>query len=549
MDKPRLWPAAVVSALALIALAVVWATGERSQQQMVTLTMVTLGLAGLLLALWFVAFSRLPARVRGAGALALVAAVAAFFALFRVRGFSGDLVPVVESRWAAPPSLPTAPATPPAAPIVETPTPGPASDPAGGSRETSAGATSADEAGAAPAAEPAPALVAPAATPAPGWPQFMGPNRDATLPGPRLADFASRAPRRLWSQPIGAGWSGFAVHDGLALTLEQRGDEEALVAYEAETGKVRWLSSWPAHYTSGLAGDGPRSTPTIDGAEVFAIGARGTLSAHDLATGRRLWLRDTASENGATVPEWGVAGSPLVRGELVIVNPGGPGGRSLVAYDRRSGERRWAGGDDRASYSSPFFARLLGREQVVIWNATSVTGHDPDSGAVLWRQEWTKQGEKVSKPLALGEDGLLVSAGYGVGAKRFRLAEDGGAIRPSLVWESPRLKAKFTNVVLHEGFLYGLDDGVLTCVDPETGERRWRAGRYGHGQVILVGGQLLVMAESGELVLVEPRPDAHVERSRVAVLEGKTWNPPALAGDLLLVRNDKQAAAWRLATE
>ncbi|MCL4817686.1 MAG: PQQ-binding-like beta-propeller repeat protein [Vicinamibacteria bacterium] len=544
MNQPRLWPAAVLALLTLLALALVWGTGDRPQQQNVTLTMVTLALAGLLLFLWFVAFSRLAARVRVAGALAVVAAVAAFFALFRVRGFSGDLVPVVESRWSAPPSLPMAPVTTPAAPIAEAPAPSSVPEPSGGNPEAGAAPASA----AAAVAEP-PAVAAPAPAPAPGWPQFMGPNRDATLPGPRLADFASRAPRRLWSQPIGTGWSGFAVRDGLALTLEQRGDEEALVAYEAETGKVRWMSSWPAHYTSGLAGDGPRSTPTIDGAEVFAIGARGTLSAHDLASGRRLWMRDTASENGATLPEWGVAGSPLVRGELVIVNPGGPGGRSLVAYDRRSGERVWSGGDDRASYSSPFVARLLGREQVVIWNATSVTGHDPDSGSVLWRQEWTKQGEKVSKPLALGEDGLLVSAGYGVGAKRFRLAADGGAIRSSLVWESPRLKAKFTNVVLHEGFLYGLDDGVLTCVDPESGERRWRAGRYGHGQVILVGGQLLVMAESGELVLVEPRPDAHVERARVAVLDGKTWNPPALAGDLLLVRNDKEAAAWRLATE
>lgn len=544
MNQPRLWPAAVLALLTLLALALVWGTGDRAQQQNVTLTMVTLGLAGLLLFLWFVAFSRLAARVRMAGALALVAAVAAFFALFRVRGFSGDLVPVVESRWSAPPSLPMAPVTTPAAPIAEAPAPSSVPEPSNGIPE--AGAAPARAAAA--VAEP-PAVAAPAPAPAPGWPQFMGPNRDAMLPGPRLADFASRAPRRLWSQPIGTGWSGFAVRDGLALTLEQRGDEEALVAYEAETGKVRWLSAWPAHYTSGLAGDGPRSTPTIDGAEVFAIGARGTLSAHDLASGRRLWMRDTASENGATLPEWGVAGSPLVRGELVIVNPGGPGGRSLVAYDRHSGERVWSGGDDRASYSSPFVARLLGREQVVIWNATSVTGHDPDSGSVLWRQEWTKQGEKVSKPLALGEDGLLVSAGYGVGAKRFRLAADGGAIRSSLVWESPRLKAKFTNVVLHEGFLYGLDDGVLTCVDPATGERRWRAGRYGHGQVILVGGQLLVMAESGELVLVEPRPDAHVERARVAVLDGKTWNPPALAGDLLLVRNDKEAAAWRLATE
>ena len=373
----------------------------------------------------------------------------------------------------------------------------------------------------------------------------MGPGRDGVLAGPKLADFAKQRPRLLWKQPIGTGWSGFAVREDLALTLEQRGEDEALVAYEATTGKVRWISSWPAHYTSGLAGDGPRSTPTIAGDQVFTIGSHGTLSAHELVSGRRQWLRETLAENGATAPEWGVAGSPLVHEGRVIVNVGGPAGRSLVAYDRQTGAPAWSGGDDPASYASPFVARLLGRLQIVNFNGTSVTGHDPGTGAVLWRQVWPSQGEKVSTPLVLGDDGVLVSAGYGVGAKLFRLSAAGAGIQSSLVWESTRLKAKFTNVVRHDGLLYALDDGVLACVDPQTGERRWRDGRYGHGQVILVGDQLLVLAESGELVLVDPKPDALHERARFAALAGKTWNPPALAGDLLLVRNDKEAAAWR----
>lgn len=539
MDKPqpRLWPVPAVLAVAALVLAFAWLTDERPQQLRVTLTMIALGLTGALLGLWFVAFSRLAPRVRLAGLGAMLAAVALFFGLFRVRGFSGDLIPIVESRWAPPPALPTAPTTLPPAP---TPAPSLAATPASAAASSAAPPPGVDA--------PAPATVAPTG-PAPSWPQFMGPDRDSVLPGPRLADFTKQPPRLLWKQPIGTGWSGFAVRDELALTLEQRGEEEALVAYEAATGQVRWISSWPAHYAAALAGDGPRSTPTIDGDQVFTIGAQGTLSAHEFASGRRLWLRETLAENGATAPEWGVAGSPLVHDGRVIVNVGGPGGRSLVAYDRNSGAPAWAGGDDAASYSSPFLARLLGRQQIVIWNADSITGHDPQTGAVLWRQEWTRQGEKVSKPLVLGEDGVLVSAGYGVGAKRFRLAAAGDAIQSSLVWESPRLKAKFTNVVLHESLLYGLDDGVLACVDPETGERRWRAGRYGHGQVILVAGQLLVLAENGELVLVDPRPEALAERARFPVLAGKTWNPPALAGDLLLVRNDKEAAAWRLATE
>lgn len=543
MDKPRLrlWPVPAVLATAGLALAFAWLTGERPQQQRVTLTMIAVGLAGALLGLWFVAFSRLAARVRLAGLVAMLAAVALFFGLFRVRGFSGDLIPIVESRWAPVPSGLTPPDGGGSAPTP------PSGSGAGGTPAPVPG--SSREAIAVSAPETAAAAAAAVAPPAPGWPQFMGPGRDGVLAGPRLADFAKQPPRLLWKQPIGIGWSGFAVRDELALTLEQRGEQEALVAYEVATGKVRWISSWPAHYASALAGDGPRATPTIDGDQVFALGAHGTLTAHELVGGRRQWLRETLAENGATAPEWGLAGSPLVDGGRVIVSVGGPGGRSLVAYDRATGAPAWTGGDDAASYSSPFLARLLGRRQVVIWNADSITGHDPDTGAVLWRQAWPSPGEKVSKPLVLGEDGVLVSAGYGVGAKRFRLTAAGDAIQSSLVWESTRLKAKFTNVVLHDGLLYALDDGVLACVDPETGERRWRDGRYGHGQVILVAGRLLVLAESGELVLVDPRPDALHEVARFAALTGKTWNPPALAGDLLLVRNDREAAAWRLATE
>jgi outer membrane protein assembly factor BamB len=136
--------------------------------------------------------------------------------------------------------------------------------------------------------------------------------------------------------------------------------------------------------------------------------------------------------------------------------------------------------------------------------------------------------------------------GYGIGSKLYRVQDGGGAWRAEVVWESPRLKSKFGNLIAHEGSVYGLDDGVLTCLDPATGERRWKGGRYGHGQLLLVGGLLLVQTEEGEVVLVEPSPEAHRELTRFAALEGKTWNPPALAGALLVVRNDREAAAYEL---
>jgi outer membrane protein assembly factor BamB len=233
----------------------------------------------------------------------------------------------------------------------------------------------------------------------------------------------------------------------------------------------------------------------------------------------------------------------------VVVIAGGSGGRRLVAYDAATGERAWSSGEGSASYSSPMLATLAGRRQVVVLNAASVSGHDPATGAVLWEQPFPREQPNVALPLVLGPDRLLVSAGYGVGSKAYRLAEAGGGVAASLEWESPRLKSKFANLVLHEGYVYGLDDGVLTCLDPANGERRWKAGRHGHGQLLLVAGLLLVQTEEGELVLVEPSPEAYRELARFPVLEGKTWNPPALAGSTLLVRNDREAAAYELPVE
>jgi outer membrane protein assembly factor BamB len=307
-----------------------------------------------------------------------------------------------------------------------------------------------------------------------------------------------------------------------------------------------WSDAHRARYDTAIAGVGPRATPTLHGGRVYAQGATGVLVALDLASGRRLWSRDVVGENGAVLAEWGKSGSPLIVDGRVIVNAGGEG-RSLVAYDAATGAPAWAAGSGRASYSSPVLLTIAGRRQVVVLNTSSVAGHDPATGAVLWEAPFPGGQPNVATPLQLADDRVLVSVGYGVGSKAYRVAAaGGGALQASLLWESPRLKSKFGNLVRHGGFVYGLDDGVLTCLDPDTGERRWKEGRHGHGQLLLVGGLLLVQTEDGELVLIDPSPDAARELARVPLLDGKTWNPPALAGRLLLVRNEREAAAYEL---
>ena len=491
--------------------------------------------------------------------MGLVLAGLATALLVRVRGLTGDFFPVLEWRFVAPhdaslPPLPIvddppaaeSPTAPAASGNVEPPTAasGDAADlstssavparriPAAAARDIAIGART-DAAGHA----------------APSFPQFLGPDRTGVLRGVLLATSLDvRPPRLVWRHAVGAGWSGFAVADGLAITQEQRGGDEMVVAYDLMTGIPRWAHRDPIRYASVVAGDGPRATPTISGTRVATLGSTGLLTILDVRTGRRLWQKTIGPDNGALEPPWGRSGSPLVMNRRVIVSAGGPSGRSLVAYALDTGARVWSGGSDQAGYASPIVLTLLGLPQVVIFNQASLAGHDPDTGAALWSQPWPGESPNVAVPIRIADDLVLASTGYGVGSKlvKLRRAAD-GSITTSIVWESLRLKAKFTNPVLHEGFVYGLDDGVLTCIDAGTGERRWKAGRYGHGQTLLVADVLLVSTEDGEIVLVEPSPAGHHELGRFTALDGKTWNPPALAGKYLLVRNDREAALFEMA--
>jgi len=564
MPRRRQWPAFLALLLGGLWVAKAWLSGDQIRQWRVVETMATVVVVVIALFVWLAFFSRLPRRARLRGAALALAALALLPLFFRIRGVTGDLRPIVETRWSRPEVLPEP------APWPEPPGPGDSADPSRGpdalrrTAPTRAVDSRVAEPSAGPwqtppgptaTATPAPPQDAPpqatvAASPLPTFPQFLGPSRDGTLAGPRLArDWTARPPRELWRQPLGQAWSGFAISGGIAVTQEQRGAEERVVAYDVRTGRPLWSHADPARYETVIAGVGPRATPATFGSRVFTMGATGILNALDLASGKRLWSRDVVKETGARVPEWGKSCSPLLVDGRVVVIAGGPDGRRLVAYDAVSGDPAWAAGEGGASYSSPTLVTLAGRRQLVVLNAASVSGHDPATGAVLWEHPFPWEQANVAMPALLDPGRLLVSAGYGVGAKAYRVTESDGVLRAALEWESPRLKSKFANLVVHEGFVYGLDDGVLTCLDPTRGERRWKSGRHGHGQLLLVAGLLLVQTEEGELVLVEPSPDAHRELARFAALDGKTWNPPALAGSLLVVRNDREAVAYALPVE
>jgi outer membrane protein assembly factor BamB len=398
---------------------------------------------------------------------------------------------------------------------------------------------------------PGRALVLPPAGPD-DFAHFLGPLGQGVVPRARLGRaWQARPPRQLWRRPVGAGWGGFAVVGPYAFTQEQRGPWECVVCYRTADGAELWVRGDPIRFESSMGGPGPRATPAVAAGRVYAVGAAGLLNCLDAGTGRRLWAVNIQEDNQAQSPVLhGVSGSPLAVGDRVIVSPTGANGISLAAYDARTGKRLWRGGRDQSSYGSPLLAEIGGVRQVLLFNSVGVAGHELRTGSLLWTFPWTNAvGVNCSQPIpnAGGPGRVYAATGYGRGSALFQVAHSAGAgWSAGALWTKPVMRTKFTTAVLHRGHVYGLDDGILGCQDLATGRRRWKDGRYGHGQVLLAGGLLLVQAEDGTVVLVDPSPDGLRELGRVDALAGKTWNNPALAGRLLLVRNDREAACYEL---
>lgn len=495
---------------------------------------------GTLFVIWAATTRNLSNAARWATMVATIFLSCGVWLLARTDGVMGSgaqlhwrWTPNAEQRLLAQPDD-TPAAVPAAAAAVAATT---AAAPANAAKETVAAAVDAKDV--APPAPTAPAMKA-------EWPGFRGPLRDDVVRGVRInTDWAQAAPVQMWRRPIGPGWSSFAVSGDLIYTQEQRGADEVVACYRMSTGAPVWRHRDTARFWESNGGAGPRGTPTLSGGRIFSLGATGILNALDAQTGVLLWKRNAQADTGAKLPGWGFSGSPLVVDDVVIVAASG----ILAAYDVASGKPRWTGPKEKGGYSSPHLIDIDGVRQVLLLNGSGAISVSPATGAPLWTHEW--EGTAIVQPAVAGNGDILVSitsAMGGMGVRRLSVKQAAGRWKVEEKWTSTGLKPYFNDYVIHKGYAFGFDGAILSCIDLNDGARKWKGGRYGQGQLVLLADQdaLLVISEEGELALVSATPDGFKELARSPGLDGKTWNHPVVVHDVLLVRNDQEMAAYRL---
>lgn len=519
--RGRIWPGRFVWMLLALLTCVYIAVRLREWEDSAVgniVSVIVLGLAGLTLLSWFSLFSDYRRNVRLALPVLIIGALAVLFSCFELRQTSGGLVPRFSWRWA------------------------PRIDERLGEVQIAAGAVD-------------------LATTTPfDYPQFLGPDRTAVVVHRSFSrDWSSNPPRLVWRHEIGAGWSSFAAVNGFAVTMQQRGPGEHVTCYEIATGKARWSHAVQTRHETVLGFVGPRATPTIHNGRVFALGATGILRCLNGVDGLDVWRRDLFAEHDITQEEgesgvwWGRSGSPLVVDDKVIVGIGGSlrgPKHGLGAYHVDTGEPIWETGGYQVSYASPSEMTIAGRRQIVCVMQDFVVGFGIDNGEVLWEHPWPGSSTakpNVSQAKLVGDNRLFLSKGYFHGAELIELQRPGEDWEIKSLWRNAKLmKTKFSNTAIKDGFVYGLDDIALSCVELETGKRKWKKGRYRYGQVLLAEDVVLVATEDGRLVMVDANPEKFDELGSVHMIEGQTWNNACLYGRYVLLRNSIEAACVEL---
>jgi len=378
-----------------------------------------------------------------------------------------------------------------------------------------------------------------------GWPQYRGPNGDGVVADAGLTALAGKP---VWKVPVGDAFGQIAVTDDKAVLFAERGEDEFAVCLNAASGKEQWATRIDKSIADGSGGNGPRTTPAIDGGHVYIYGTHMKLACLDLASGKEVWQHDVAKELGGKELMWGNAASPVVVDDLVIVTGSGSG-HGIMAFDKNDGKLAWAKTSEKFTHAAPTSATIAGVKQVICFMQSGLVSVEPKSGEVLWKFAHEYKTSTAASPVVGGKNGDVVycSAGYGVGAAACRVSNNGGKWTATELWSTPGENlSHWSTPVCVDGFIYGLfghndGKGPLACLDIETGKVKWSEPGFGsQGGIIAVGDKLLIQTPKGELVLVTASPAGFKELGRSSILKGKNWTAPAYVDGMIFARNSSQ---------
>jgi outer membrane protein assembly factor BamB len=400
------------------------------------------------------------------------------------------------------------------------------------------------------------------------WPQYRGPAGNGISAERITQAWPASGPKQVWKVPSEGGFSSFAVSGGsvftLALKEAEGAKQESLVAMDANTGRELWFAPLNfAKYDGGgddgtgdnKGGDGPRSTPAVEGSRVFTMSSQLALRGFDAKSGKVLWTRDLMKEHGGRNIQWQNAASPLIEGGLLYVAGGGPG-ESLLAINPQDGAVIWKAFDEKMTHATPVPATIAGQRQIIFYLQSGLLAVDPKTGQELWRYPFRYSTSSAASPVVVN-DIVYCSAGYGVGAGAVRVTKQGDKWSAQEIFRAAGNKPlanHWSTPVAKDGHLYGMfqfkeyGNGPIKCVDAATGQVKWEKEGFGPGHVILAGGTLVALSDAGELVLIDPKPDGYHELARADVLDGKCWTTPVLSGGRIFARSTKEAVCVEVPT-
>ncbi|HKH49088.1 MAG TPA: PQQ-binding-like beta-propeller repeat protein [Thermoanaerobaculia bacterium] len=370
------------------------------------------------------------------------------------------------------------------------------------------------------------------------WPQFRGPQQNGvSLEKGLLRSWPESGPKILWKKPIGSGFSTVTVVGDALYTMAVEGESEMAYRLRASDGEVVWRMPLGPVFPE-IFGNGPRSTPLVEKDVVYVLSATGRLHALKMKDGSRLWEMDLVKELGSPTPQRGFATSPLVDGDLLLLEAGGTEGRAVVALDKTTGKIRWSALNGEPGYATPVAVTIDGvRQYVFVRGEGDIVSLRPD-GKVHWQHPW--RAGAIASPLFLPPNRIFASATDDAGAVLVEIGQAEGKATVREVWNNRLMKNHFSSSVLYEGHIYGFDNASLKCIVAETGEQKWVQRGYGKGSLIAADGLLYILSDQGQLILAEATPEGFREKGKAQVLEGRTWTAPVLSHGRLYLRNDKE---------